>query len=254
MNIIEVTDLVPMDVFEGDFPIRVDIVYADENHPENIFKQRLYKKDARLWLYKDLVPVVLLASKMCYKDLGYVMVLKDGLRTVDAQELMKQTDIVKANPHWYEDGPNRLLSPPGEGAHPRGMAIDITLEKEDGSIIDMGTSFDYLHPDPGANPSHRDYRDFPAFILNNRKNLKNVMVKASYLLKQPVIPLPAEWWDFRFPKGLYETYMAIKDKDLPLEMQMTDCQAENAIMPLSKPFIEGVKNKFTEKVEKVLAA
>ena len=254
MNYIEITDLVPMDIFVKDFPIRIDIVYADGDHPENMFKQAVYKKGCRLWLYKDLATVVLLASRFGFKELGYVLVLKDGLRTVEAQQAMQETEIVKANPHWCQDGPNRLLSPPGQGAHPRGMAIDIAVERENGELVDMGTPFDYLSPDPGANPSHRDYRDFPPFILQNRKNLKSFMVKASSRLKQPVVPLPVEWWDFRFPKGLYETYMAISDKDLPFDMRMTASMAESVMSGLSLTYLDTVRQRLTGLVDKAFNA
>ena len=42
------------------------------------------------------------------------------------QTAMGKTQIVKDNPDWLEE-PNRMVSPPGNGAHPRGMAIDVCV-------------------------------------------------------------------------------------------------------------------------------
>jgi D-alanyl-D-alanine dipeptidase len=115
----------------------------------------------------------------------------------------------------------RLFSPPGKGGHPRGMAIDIILETADGAILDMGTAFDYLTPDPAINPAHRDFAGISDTAKRNRRILEDFMVAAAKDLGQPLLPLPAEWWDFRFPKAVLEQYKAISDLDLPPQMRMT---------------------------------
>ncbi len=138
---IDPADLVPMDLFTEGFPVRIDLVYARERHPDNIFG-KIYHDKARLWTHKDLAAITLLASNICHERYGLYFSLRDSLRTKEAQTLMQQADIVRRNPHWCEE-PNRLLSPPGAGAHPRGMAMDLVLEDKDGGLIDMGTPFDY---------------------------------------------------------------------------------------------------------------
>jgi D-alanyl-D-alanine dipeptidase len=220
MKQIDPSDLVPMDKFTKDHPIRIDIVYADGDHPENIFDTSLYNKNARLWLHKDMCDIVLKAAKACHKDHGYYFVLKDGLRTVEAQAAMQKTDIVKANPHWCK-GPGQLLSNPGQGAHPRGMAIDLVLETKDGKQVDMGTSFDHLSTDPAKNPARRSCTDFPKEVLQNRKLLEDYMVNAAKDLGHDLLPLASEWWDFRFQKDRVIKYAPISDKQLPPDMRMT---------------------------------
>lgn len=213
------SDLVAMDTLATLTPLRIDIVYAQAAHPENMFKEAIYRPDARLWLHRDFAEIVALAAKRCFEQSGYVFVLKDGLRTTDAQEKIVQTAIVRANPHWLQEP--RLFSPPGKGGHPRGMAIDIVLETKDGKLLDMGTSFDYLTTDPAVNPAARNFEGISNEAKRNRKILEDFMVAAAKELNKPLLPLPAEWWDFRFPADYLAHYAPISDKDLPPDMRMT---------------------------------
>ena len=210
-----------MDIYEKDGPIRVDLVYAKGDHPENIFKTALYRKDARLWLHKEFAEVVLLAAKIIHKRHNGVLVLKDGLRPVEAQAAMGQTAIVKANPQWLAEGPTRLISPPGSGGHPRGMAVDVTIADPDGREWDMGTPFDYLTTDPANNPAARAYTGFPAAVLENRRRLQDAFMEAAQQLGREVLPLSSEWWDFRFPAKYSEQFAAIEDRNQPPAMRMT---------------------------------
>ncbi len=111
--------LVPMNVFAAaGEPVQIDLVYADADHPENIFKTALYHPDAVLSLHCDLARIVLLAARSLHKKHGWVLVLKDGLRTIEAQARMMETEIVRQNPQWLIEP--RMLSSPGQGGHPRG--------------------------------------------------------------------------------------------------------------------------------------
>lgn len=220
LMVIPATDLIAMDSMAGDTPLRIDIVYAQARHPENIFGLALYRPDARLWLHRDFADIVIRAAASCYAETGYVFVLKDGLRTIEAQAMMQETDIVKANPHWTQE-PNRLLSPPGKGGHPRGMAVDIVLETESGTLVEMGTRFDHLSKDPAVNPAKRGFAGISKAAKTNRETLENFMVKAAQDLNRPMLPLPSEWWDFRFPGSYSEKYAPLSDRDLPEDMRMT---------------------------------
>lgn len=219
LKTISPSDLIPMDQYCDDYPITINLAYQHDCAP-NIFG-KIYRDGARLWLHKDLAQVVLGAAKIVSAQ-GYGLVLYDGLRTVEAQALMGQSNIVKANPHWLEE-PGRLLSPPGAGAHPRGMAIDLSLADENGDSVDMGTDFDYLAENSQAahNPAHREFEGLDKNTQNNRALLTDAMVKSSKSLSFPLLPLPQEWWDFRFPTQIYEQYAPLNDADLPHEMRMT---------------------------------
>lgn len=217
--------LVPMDIFSGDFSLRTQLTYAQ---PDNLLLgEAIYRRNARLWLHEDLARIVLLACRICRKNHGFHMVLYDGLRTVEAQQKMLECARVKQNPHWLEEP--RLLSPPGAGGHPRGMAIDVALETPQGQLLDMGTPFDFLAENaaPEHNPAHRRHPHLSSQASENRAILENVMMRAAKILNLPLLPLPQEWWDFRLPSSIYERYEPLSDADLPWQMRMTDKILEN---------------------------
>jgi hypothetical protein len=66
MAIIPPEDLIAMDTLADTTPLRIDIVYAQPAHPENMFREAIYRPDARLWLHKDFAPIVVLAAKRCF--------------------------------------------------------------------------------------------------------------------------------------------------------------------------------------------
>ncbi|MFH1158852.1 MAG: M15 family metallopeptidase [Pseudomonadota bacterium] len=219
------SELVAFDDFAGTHPVRVDPVYAQPLHLDNMFKTAIYTPDAKIWGHRDLVAIVLAASRICFENTGWIFEIKDCLRPVEAQALMGETEIVKAHPQWLEEP--RLLSPPGTGGHPRGMAVDIILVDGNGKEIDMGTRFDYLTEDRANNPAARGTTRFGddesrnRRILANRRVLEESMMQAAAAAGRKILPLPEEWWDFRFPPGHYNLYEPLRDADLPPEMRMT---------------------------------
>lgn len=213
-------DLVALDTYTATHPLRIDLVYARPDHADNMFKSAIYAPDARMWCHRSFAPVILRAAVLCFERSGLTFELKDCLRTVEAQELMRDSAIVRANPQWLEE-PGRLLSPPGRGGHPRGMAVDIVLIDAGGREVDMGTPFDYLTTDRANNPAARDYTRLSADILARRKLLETAMLDAAAETGQEILPLPQEWWDFRFPYAYANTFAPVHDRDLPRHMRMT---------------------------------
>ena len=203
-------DLICIDHLTGDANIRIELAYARDDNL--LFGERIYREDAQLWLYNDLVRIVLESAKTL-ENQKLRLVLYDGLRTTTAQEKMLATQRVKDNPQWLEEP--RLLSPPGAGAHPRGMAIDCSLETLDGQLLDMGTAFDDLSP-----KAHREDADVSDRAKENRQILQNIMLSAAEDLNIELLALPQEWWDFRLPPEVYERFAPLSDEDLPQNMRM----------------------------------
>lgn len=229
---IDPRDLVPMDLFIADEPLAIDLVYAKAKHPENIFGIAAYHTGARLTLHKDLARIVVAAARTIHQGHGWTLVLKDGLRPIEAQKILIETDIVRNNPHWLEEP--RLLSSPGQGAHPRGMAIDVSVLDKDSIPVDMGTVFDEMTPQ-----SARAYTGFSADILQNRAILENAFMNAATALNIPLLPLPSEWWDFRIPASHSGQYAPLSDADLPGPLRMCteagpDDAAKEAMAALAK--------------------
>lgn len=214
-------NFLPLDLYTERFPIRVDLAYAHDRSP-NIFG-KIYHAHARLWAYKPLAKAVLAAAQYTYDTNRLHIVTYDSLRTTDAQAKMAETPIVKAHPQWLRE-PNRLLSPPGAGAHPRGMAIDVALAHEDGSLLDMGTVFDHLAEisDADYNPAHRAYAHLTEEHRANRDLLNKAMLYGADKAGIELHLLESEWWDFRLPRVFYEQYAPLSDADLPPFMRMVE--------------------------------
>lgn len=210
-----------MDLFH-DEAVKVDLVYADQSHPENIFGIAAYHGAARLILHRDLARIVIGVSRRLRDDHGWTLILKDGLRTIEAQKALIETEIVRQNPHWL--GEPRLLSGPGQGAHPRGMAIDVSALDAAGQPVDMGTVFDAMVPE-----SARAYDGFSKEVLNNRQVLEDAFTEAADALSLPMLPLASEWWDFRFPSSHTAPFAAISDDDLPVSLKM--CGLDGPVHP-----------------------
>lgn len=210
-------DLVDMAGAAKGLAVKIETAYARADNV--LFSERIYREDARLWLYKDLADIILRACEALNLR-GYRLILYDGLRTVDAQARMLKTQRVQDNPHWLEAP--RLLSAPGTGAHPRAMAIDCSIETLDGELLDMGTPFDFLAKNsaPAHNRAHRKYPHHCDAVMRNRAVLDHALLEAAEALQTSLFLLPQEWWDFRLPPEIYDQYAPLKDDDLPPEMRM----------------------------------
>ncbi len=216
MKKIDPAKLVPMDLYEKDFPIRVDVAYS---RADNFLGEPIYHENARLWLHEDLAKVVLRAAQIAHEKHGVRFVLHDGLRTTDAQKHMEKIAIAQGNGAWLEEP--RMLSPEGSGAHPRGMAIDIMLEDEDGHPLDKGTPFDLMSPDssPAGNRAHRDHPHLTPAQQYIRAIEREAMEQAALELKIDLTCLPEEHWDYRIAADISNQHAPLADADLPPQMR-----------------------------------
>ncbi|MDP9126631.1 MAG: hypothetical protein M3N08_00015 [Pseudomonadota bacterium] len=213
-------DFVPLNIFEGLYPIEVDLVYAKKDHPNNHFPG-LYDPSAQwLWVHKDLVRPSLLTALICESQHGWTLTAHDCLRPVEAQEKMAV--------YGY---PPDLVSTPGTGAHPRGASMDFLPRG-----VDMGTPYDFFAKDLNDNPAARNAKMFPGrseaealAIVERRQNFENAVLKGAAAFGQEILPLQQEWWDFRLKDGRSErlpgaTYWGdfspVYERDLPGYMRL----------------------------------
>lgn len=213
-----------MDDIQKDHPFEVELVYAKAHHAENMFETGIYSPQAKLWLYNELAELTIKVAQDLHTRYGWISLLKDGLRTTTAQALMLEAPICKQNPQWFEAP--RLLSPPGRGAHPRGMAIDIDAKLENGTMVNFGTVFDALPADKSNNPADRSYTNFPeetkTEILDNRDRLTQSFLDNASKMGIDIVPLPNEWWDYRYPQDVYEQFAPLSDDDLPAHIKLCE--------------------------------
>lgn len=197
-------DLLPFNAFADHHPIEIDIVYAKPDHPHNLFGQLYPAGTDIMWGHKDILQITLIAAHLCHRAYGWMLSLKDCYRPVDAQRKMQDFNVHPS-----------LLSAPGQGGHPRGMAIDIVPLDHNGHTVDMGTPFDYFAPDPDRhNPAARNFTDLPHEVIQNRTQLQNAMCDAARRCDLDILPLPQEWWDFRFMPAVVRAHSPIDENDL----------------------------------------
>lgn len=178
------TNFVDLKNYSKDFIY--DMKYATT---ENFLKVKVYDCQA-CFLRLKTVKALILANKDFMKK-GYKIKIFDCYRPLDIQKKMWE---VVPNPSFVAD--------PSKGSiHNRGGAVDITLIDATGKNIDMGTNFDYF----GIEASH-NFQNLSKEIKNNRKLLKNIMVKNGFNYFE------SEWWHYNFKPALNDNISNTKWK------------------------------------------
>lgn len=150
--------------------IRLDIRYATAN---NFSKQQVYKK--AVCFVHPLVAEKLNAVQKELESMELGLLIWDGYRSLAVQEIF-----------WNLVPDERYVMPPSKGSrHNRGVAVDCTLVKKDGTLLPMPTDFDDF-----SDKAHADYLDLPQEVINNRKLLQTIMCKQGFKI------MKWEWWHF----------------------------------------------------------
>lgn len=91
---------------------------------------------------------------------------------------------------WELVKDERYVANPSKGSgHNRGLAVDLTIiDLNTGKELDMGTGFDNF-----TDTAHHTFTALPETVLNNRKLLKDVMLKYGFKLFE------TEWWHYSWP-------------------------------------------------------
>ncbi|MFN8273606.1 MAG: M15 family metallopeptidase [Flavobacteriaceae bacterium] len=152
--------------------------YASE---DNFLKTKVYNCEACYLRYKTVKALLKAQEKFMKK--GYRIVLFDCYRPLDIQKKMWQ---IVPNPSYVAD--------PKKGSiHNRGGAVDISLADINGNELDMGTGFDHFGPEAA-----QDYENLPESVLENRKLLRNTMIRAGFRIFE------SEWWHYNLKNARRE--------------------------------------------------
>jgi zinc D-Ala-D-Ala dipeptidase len=111
---------------------------------------------------------------------------------------------------WELVKDERYVANPTKGSgHNRGLAVDLTIvDLKTGIELDMGTGFDNF-----TDTAHHSFTQLSPSVLQNRKLLKEVMLKYSFNL------LETEWWHYYWPNDRnYE----VLDLDFKQLKKLTD--------------------------------
>lgn len=155
----------------------IDLRYATTH---NFTEVRLYPKDARCLVHRDLVDGLRHAASLL-RDKGLRLVFWDCYRPREAQEHM--FDVVP-DPAW--------VARPGPYArsHTAARSVDVTLARTSGEYLDMGTDFDSFTPKATAYATD----GLTETQLVHRKILREAMQSDGSLTIYD-----GEWWHFDGP-------------------------------------------------------
>jgi D-alanyl-D-alanine dipeptidase len=153
------------------------------NTPDNFLKTNVYQAFQldRCYVHPDLYSVLQkLEPKL--KEKGLKLVFWDCYRPLKVQQAM-----------WKIVPDSRYVANPKSGSnHNRGVAVDVTLAKEDGTFLSMPTPFDDFTPKASPNyacqPAEKEK-------CENRDLLKKLMTESGLNV------LNSEWWHFQLPQA-----------------------------------------------------
>ncbi|MEM9324283.1 MAG: M15 family metallopeptidase [Bacteroidota bacterium] len=158
-----------------DTTFRYDMKYATR---DNFLRREVYPC-AECLVRKKVAKALIKANKY-FKDKGLRIVFFDCYRPMSVQEKMW---AIYADPKYVAD-------PQKGSVHNRGAAVDITLVRENGDLLDMGTDFDHFDIE-----AHHGYQNLPADVLANRLVLKLGMEQFGFEA------LATEWWHYKFKRS-----------------------------------------------------
>ncbi len=154
------------------------------NTEQNFLKKNVYKDFGlnACYVQKDMYSALQKLEKLLIEK-KLKLVFWDCWRPLSVQQAM-----------WKLVPDSRYVANPKSGSnHNRGIAIDVTLAKEDGTHLEMTTPFDDFSPKaaPQASCSGID-----KIKCENRDLLIQLMAQVG--LK----PVPTEWWHYQVSSGV----------------------------------------------------
>jgi D-alanyl-D-alanine dipeptidase len=161
----------------------VELKYASA---DNFMGKNVYGPLDRCFLNRDAAAMLAEAQAdlvRAHPDLR--LLTYDCARPVTVQ--VKMWDTVRGTP-----SSKYVASPKTGSIHSYGCAVDLTIAREDGTPLDMGTPYDHFGPEaePQLELGHLDSGALTADQLANRLLLRMVMLRAGFRI------LKHEWWHF----------------------------------------------------------
>lgn len=150
-----------------------DMRYATDN---NFLDTAVYPCD-RCYLREE-VALRLQEANDSLRKLGLQLHFFDCYRPVAVQK------------HMWEILPDAryVANPYGNGSsHNRGAAVDLTLARLDGQLLDMGTDHDFF-----GERAHHAYNQLSEQVLANRRLLKSIMEAFQFR------SIKTEWWHYSY--------------------------------------------------------
>lgn len=170
-----------VEITAADYDVLFDIAYATEHN----FTGKPVYSAAKCYLHEEAA--AMLKEAIALADaIGYKFKIFDAFRPSEAQWKL-----------WEHTPDPDFLADPNRGSpHSRGVAIDLTLCRQDGSELEMGTLFDAFTP-----LSHHGSREVSPQAQKNRHLLMGIMTSAGWDFYRN------EWWHYQlFNSRNYELF------------------------------------------------
>lgn len=167
-------------------PVLIDLRYAT---PNNFTGLPIYPL-AECYIHKAALPHLERAIELAEKQQLRLKIF-DAFRPLSAQWTL-----------WNHTPDPEYISHPEQGSipHCRGVAIDLTLVKQDGTELDMGTPFDAF-----SVRAHHGNTEIPVLAQQNRYLLMGIMLTAGWDFYFN------EWWHYQLFQC--RNYPVISPKD-----------------------------------------
>lgn len=151
---------------------------------------------------KEMIERLENVADTIHKDAGLKLLVYELYRSPRKQEWLRERDrkeLVEAHPDYNEQqirsALNRISASVGGSGHQAGGAVDLTLCKEDGTPLDMGTG--YLEHNKRT-PT--ECRCITKGQKKNRQILLTAMRDAGFA------NYPGEWWHFCYGDKMWAAY------------------------------------------------
>jgi D-alanyl-D-alanine dipeptidase len=163
--------------------IAIELKYASA---DNFMGKNVYGEFSEAFLHRVAAEKLQKALSALQKSRpGWSFLIYDALRPRSIQRVLWD-HVVGTDQEGY------VANPDQGSVHNYGLAVDLTCKDENGTVVDMGSGFDYFHriSQPRFEEEFLSSGELGREQWQNRLALRQAMTGAGFL------QLPHEWWHF----------------------------------------------------------
>lgn len=148
------------------------------------------------WARQDIANRLVAAARHLPPHLRILVI--EGYRSLDVQRqyFRDYTNVLRRDHPGIADAAlydmvSKWVAPPEVGGHPTGAAIDLTLQRIDGSHVDMGTVVN-------ANDAESSGACFTGSAFITREAARNRAILCEAMTAAGFVNYPSEWWHWSY--------------------------------------------------------
>lgn len=178
-----------VDITEVDSTIQVRLMYATE---DNFMHRILYPNIHKAFMLPELAEKLKKAqSQLRATHPGWSLIVYDAARPLSVQRVMWAEAQKSGFTHYVANPDN------AQGMHNYAAAVDVSIENENGTAIDMGTPFDWFGEEAHITEEERLVSEgkITQAQMENRRLLRKIMTDNGMLT------IRSEWWHFEMVRA-----------------------------------------------------